>query len=254
MGMTEPNAGSDAVGMKTSAKKIKNGYVLNGEKSFITNGSVADIMVIHARTSSDRTQGISSFIVENKFKGFSVGKKLSKMGMRGSPTTELIFKDCEVPEANRIKNEGDGLKVMMHTLDLERITISGISLGIAQASLSKSLAYAQERKQFEKPIIKFQMVQKLIADMATELGAAKSFTYQTAHMADQGYSRELGFSATACKLFASEMATRAGMNAIQVYGGYDMVAMVIQKNTPLKDMPEMRNLWKLVRAPVRLCV
>ncbi len=219
MAMTEPGAGSDAVGMKTKAAKAKGGYILNGEKAFITNGSVGDVFVVYARTGEDRTKGISSFVVEKGFRGFSVGKKLNKMGMRGSPTSELIFKDCFVPEENRMRSEGEGLNAMMNTLDLERITISGISLGIAQAALEKSLDYAQVRKQFEKPIIEFEMVQKMIADMATELEAARQFSYHTASLADQD-RKNIAFPATACKLFAAEMATRAGMNAIQVFGGY----------------------------------
>ncbi|MBI2609499.1 MAG: acyl-CoA dehydrogenase family protein [Deltaproteobacteria bacterium] len=219
MAMTEPQAGSDAVGMKCKAVKKGDKYILNGEKTFITNGAVGDVFVVYARTSEDRTRGLSAFIVEKQFKGFSIGKKLKKMGMRGSPTTELIFKDCEVPEENLIKEEGGGLKQMMDTLDVERITISGISLGIAEASLEKSLEYSKERKQFDKTISEFQMVQKMIADMATQLEAARCFSYYAASLADEK-EKDFSFEATACKVFAAEMATRAAMDAIQIFGGY----------------------------------
>ncbi|MBI2026452.1 MAG: acyl-CoA dehydrogenase family protein [Deltaproteobacteria bacterium] len=219
MAMTEPGAGSDAVGMKTKAVKSGNHYILNGEKCFITNGSVADIFVVYARTSEDRKKGISAFIVEKDFSGFSVGKKLDKMGMRGSPTSELIFENCHVPIENRMKEEGQGLCAMMQTLDIERITISGISLGLAQASLEKSLAYSQERTQFEKPIFSFQMIQKMLADMATELEAARRLSYYAAECADQG-QKNLGFVASACKVFAAEMATKNALKAVQIFGGY----------------------------------
>ncbi|HLD75263.1 MAG TPA: acyl-CoA dehydrogenase family protein [Bdellovibrionota bacterium] len=219
MAMTEPGAGSDAVGMKTKAVKKGEYYYLNGEKAFITNGAIADVMVVYARTSADRDKGISAFIVEKDFSGFSVGKKLNKMGMRGSPTTSLIFKDCQVPAKNLMRKEGEGLSAMMQTLDVERITISGISLGIAQAALEKSLEYAKVRKQFDQPIIDFEMIQKKLADMATELEAARRFSYYAAELADTN-RKNLGFEASACKLFAAEMATRAGMDAIQIFGGY----------------------------------
>src|SRR3989338_334486 len=216
MGMTEPGYGSDAIGLETKAIKEGKFYHLTGRKMFITNGTVAQTFVIYARTGKERE--VSSFIVEKDFPGFSVGKKLSKLGMRGSPTSELILEDCRVPEENLLGKLHQGLPQMKKTLDVERITISGISLGIAQAALEDSLSYAKDRKQFKTPIIEFQLVQKMIADMYTGLQASRQLTYHAAAVASRGEKATL--LACACKVYASEIATQACLHAIQILGGY----------------------------------
>jgi len=216
MAMSEPEHGSDAMGLETRAVKKGGYFYLSGRKTFITNGTVGEVFVVYARTGG--ADEISSFIVEKGFPGFSVGKKLSKIGMRGSPTSELMFDDCRVPEKNLLGAYHGGIPQMRKTLDLERITISGISIGIAEAALEDSLQYAKERKQFEKPIIEFQMVQKMIADIYTWLSAARSLTYEAARLHAGGKRATL--SASACKLFSSEIATQASLHAIQILGGY----------------------------------
>jgi len=216
MAMSEPEHGSDAMGLETRAVKKGGYFYLSGRKTFITNGTVGEVFVVYARTGG--ADEISSFIVEKGFPGFSVGKKLSKIGMRGSPTSELMFDDCRVPEKNLLGAYHGGIPQMRKTLDLERITISGISIGIAEAALEDSLQYAKERKQFEKPIIEFQMVQKMIADIYTWLSAARSLTYEAARLHAGGKRATL--SASACKLFSSEIATQASLYAIQILGGY----------------------------------
>jgi len=216
MGMTEPGYGSDAIGLETKAIKEGKFYHLTGRKMFITNGTVAQTFVIYARTGKERE--VSSFIVEKDFPGFSVGKKLSKLGMRGSPTSELILEDCRVPEENLLGKLHQGLPQMKKTLDVERITISGISLGIAQAALEDSLAYAKDRKQFKTPIIEFQLVQKMLADMYTWLQAARTLTYEAARLSATG--KPLSAMASACKVFSAEIATQASLHAIQILGGY----------------------------------
>lgn len=221
MAMTEPDHGSDAMRLETQAVKKAGYFYLNGRKTFITNGTVGDVFVVYARTGRAAPGGaeeISSFIVEKGFSGFSVGKKISKIGMRGSPTSELIFDDCRVPEKNLLGPYHGGIAQMRKTLDLERITISGISIGIAQAALEESVQYAKERKQFEKPIIEFQMVQKMIADIYTWLVAARSLTYEAASL--YATEKRTTLSASACKLFSSEIATQASLHAIQIFGGY----------------------------------
>jgi len=217
MGMTEPGAGSDAVGMKTTATKKGDKYILNGTKTFITNGSVSDFFLIYAKTGPGR-KDMSTFLIEKKFPGFSVGKKLSKLGMRGSPTTELVFQNCEVPVANLVGEEGASVGHMMRNLNIERITIAGISLGLARAAHEYSAKYATERKQFDKSIGSFQMVQKMIADNYIEYNAARAMTYEAAKMHSQGI--DTNSQAAACKVYAAEVATRIGMNAIQILGGY----------------------------------
>lgn len=216
MAMTEPAHGSDAMGLETKAKKEGAFYKLNGRKMFITNGTVGETFVVYARTGDNRQ--ISSFIVEKDFPGFSVGKKLSKLGMRGSPTTELIFDDCKVPESNVLGELHKGIPQMKKTLDVERITISGISLGLAQAALEDSLSYAKDRKQFGEAIIEFQLVQKMIADMYTWLEAARQLTYHAATVSSSG--KKATALASACKVYSSEIATQVCMHAIQILGGY----------------------------------
>jgi isovaleryl-CoA dehydrogenase len=217
MAITEPGAGSDALGLTTRAVKKGNKYVLNGAKTFITNGTIADVLVVYARTGEGK-KAISTFIIEKGFKGFRVGRKLSKMGMRASPTAELAFEDCEVPAENLIGHENDSISHMMRNLNIERITISGISVGIAKACLQYAVKYAKERSQFGTPIGQFQMVQERLAEMATNTAAAESLLYESARAFENG-SREMGLGSK-CKLFSAQIATQAGLEAIQILGGY----------------------------------
>jgi len=217
MGMTEPHAGSDALSMTTKAEKKGSQYLLTGTKMFITNGPYADAFVVYARTGPGK-KDISTFIVEKSFPGFRVGKKLKKMGMRASPTSELIFESCQVPEANLIGKLNDSVSHMMNNLNIERITISGISLGIASACLKYATEYARTRTQFKQPIGNFQMIQSQIAEMATQLDAGRALTYSAAKLFDSG-SESMSLGAKA-KLFTAKMATQAGLDAIQILGGY----------------------------------
>lgn len=218
MAMTEPEHGSDMIFMECKAVKKGDRYLLTGTKTFITNGSQGDIFVVYARTGDEGAKGISAFIVEKKFKGFSVGKKLEKLGMRASPTTELVFDRCEVPEENLLGKLNNGTAIIMKTLDLERVTIASISLGIARSAIELMLWYGEERKQFKKPILDFQFVQKLLADAEMEYQAASSYVYKVASRISNG--EKVTKDAAASKLFAAESAFRAGSSAIQVLGGY----------------------------------
>jgi len=216
MAMTEPEAGSDALGLLTKAEKKGNKYIINGAKTYITNGPGGDVFVVYAKTGPSR-KDVSTFIVESRFPGFKVSKKLKKMGMRGSPTAELAFIDCEVPVENLIGKENDSIAHMMKNLNLERITISGISLGIATACLNYSTRFAQERHQFGKPIAHFQMIQERISEMAAQLDAGRALCYSAARRFDSGDSDPtLGAK---CKLFTAQLGTQAGLDAIQILGG-----------------------------------
>ena len=220
MAMTEPGAGSDAIGLQTKAVRKDDHYILNGSKMFITNGPVGDVFLVYARTGEDR-MSLSTFIVERGFPGFSVGKKLSKMGMRASPTGELVFKDCIVPIENRVGEEGTSVKHMMKNLDIERVGLGAMSLGIARACLDHSLKYAQERQQFSENIINFQAISEKIANMYIGYRAARSFIYEAAQVIEEG--RRANQEAAAAKVFASEMATKVALDAIQVLGGYGYI-------------------------------
>ncbi len=216
MAMTEPEAGSDALGLLTKAEKKGAKYILNGAKTYITNGPGGDIFVVYAKTGPSR-KDVSTFIVESKFPGFKVSKKLKKMGMRASPTAELAFIDCEVPVENLIGKENDSISHMMKNLNLERITISGISLGITSACLNYCSRFVQERHQFGKPLSHFQMVQERVAEMATHLDAGRALCYTAAQRFDSGDTDStLGAK---CKLFTAQMGTHAGIEAIQLLGG-----------------------------------
>jgi len=217
MAMTEPGAGSDALGMQTKAVKKGNKYILNGSKTYITNGSYADVLVVYARTGQGR-KDISTFLVEKNFPGFRVSKKLKKMGMKGSPTAELSFDNCEVPEENLVGSENDSVAHMMNNLNMERITISGISLGIAKACLEYATRYAGERSQFGTTLNQFQMIQERLAEMSTQLAAGRALVYTASKAFDQG-ERAMTLGAQ-CKLFTAKMATQAGLEAIQILGGY----------------------------------
>jgi isovaleryl-CoA dehydrogenase len=220
MAMTEPGAGSDAVGMATRAVREGDHYVLNGTKMFITNGPIGDVFLVYARTGEGR-QDLTTFIVESGFAGFSVSKKLSKMGMRSSPTGELVFRNCRVPVQNRVGEEGSTVKHMMKNLDIERVGLAAMSLGIARACLDHSLKYAQERNQFGESIVNFQAVSEKIANMYIGYRAARALVYEAAHVVDEG--RRANQEAAAAKVFASEMATKVALDAIQVLGGYGYI-------------------------------
>jgi isovaleryl-CoA dehydrogenase len=217
--LTEPGSGSDALGMRTVAVRRGDEYVLTGSKTFITNGSEAGTLVVYAKTAPDQgPHGVSVFLVDGAADGFSTSRTLEKMGMRGSPTAELRFDGVRVPVADRIGEENEGVAMMMRGLDVERATLAGVSTGLAEAALEHATAYARERRQFGRPIGDFQMVQKHLADMYTELEAAKLLVFEAARrcITDERCSH----FASAAKLFASEVATRAGLSAVQVLGGY----------------------------------
>ncbi|MBM7605280.1 alkylation response protein AidB-like acyl-CoA dehydrogenase [Metabacillus crassostreae] len=218
-GLTEPGSGSDAGGMRTNAKQDGNDFVLNGSKIFITNGGIADIYIVFAITDpSSKNKGTTAFIVEKDFPGFSVGKKESKLGIRSSPTTEIIFEDCRVPKENMLGQLGDGFKIAMMTLDGGRNGIAAQAVGIAQGALDAAIAYAKEREQFGKPIAAQQGISFKLADMATNIEAARLLTYQAAWLESEGlpYGKESAMS----KLFAGDMAMQVTTEAVQVFGGY----------------------------------
>ena len=218
-GLTEPSSGSDAGGMRTSAKKDGEDYILNGSKIFITNGGVADTYVVFALTDPESKQrGTSAFIVEKDFPGFSVGKKEKKLGIRSSPTTEIIFEDCRVPKENLLGKEGEGFKIAMMTLDGGRNGIAAQAVGIAQGALDAAGDYAKEREQFGKPIAAQQGIGFKLAEMATGVEAARLLTYQAAWLESAGlpYGKESAMS----KLFAGDTAMKVTTEAVQVFGGY----------------------------------
>lgn len=217
MAMSEPGFGSDALGMQTKAKQVGNKYQINGTKMWITNAPYADIAYVYARTGEGK-KGLSTFIVEKGTKGFSVGKEIHKMGMHASPTAELIFENAEVPLFNRVGEEGDSTYHMMKNLELERITIAGISLGIADACLTQSIKYAGERKQFGKTIGNFQLIQKMIAEMSAEVEMMRHFIYSVAKDYDLG--KRGATVAAKVKLQLPKMATKIALDAIQLHGGY----------------------------------
>jgi butyryl-CoA dehydrogenase len=218
-GLTEPGAGSDAAGTKTTAVLEGDLYVVNGSKCFITNASVGGTFVFTAMT--DKTKGykgISSFILEKGMKGFSIGKKENKMGLRGSDTATLIFEDLRIPKENLLGKEGEGFKQFMITLDGGRISIGAMALGIAQGAFDKALKYAKEREQFGEPIADFQAIQWKLADMATQIEAARHLIYHASWLKDKG-ERFIKESAMA-KLYASEVGRFVTYQAIQILGGY----------------------------------
>ncbi len=219
-GLTEPSAGSDAGGTRTTAVREGEKWVLNGSKIFITNGGEAEIYIVFARTdrTAEKHHGISAFILEKGAPGFSFGKKEAKMGIRSSPTMEMVFEDCRIPVENLLGKEGEGFKIAMKTLDGGRIGIAAQALGIAQGAFEAAAAYARERKQFDQPIATFQAVQFMLADMATRIEAARLLVYQSAHRASVGLS--YGKESAMAKLFASETAMQVTTKAVQVFGGY----------------------------------
>jgi len=220
--LTEPGSGSDASGMKTTAIKRGDKYILNGTKIFITQGSVGDIYVVLAKTDPDKgTKGISAFIVEGDWDGVESGGKMEKLGMNSSDTTEVIFEDVEVPEENLLGELGRGFVDTMKVLDGGRIGIGALSVGIARGALEESLKYSGERKQFGSPIGDFQAIETKIANMATEVDAARMLVHRAAWLKDQGkpFTKEVSMA----KLFASELAVRAADEAVQIHGGYGYI-------------------------------
>ena len=218
LAMSESGAGSDVVSMKLKAEKKGDRYVLNGTKFWITNATYADTLVVYAKTDpAAGSKGVTAFLVEKGFKGFGVSKKLDKMGMRGSPTAELVFEDCEVPEANVMGPLNGGAGVLMSGLDYERTVLSGIQLGIMQACLDVVLPYLRERKQFGKPIGSFQLMQAKVADMYVALNSARAYVYAVARACDAGKTTR--FDAAGAILLASENAMRTALEAVQALGG-----------------------------------
>jgi len=218
--LTEPGAGSDAGNMLTTAKKDGDSYMLNGVKHFITNGGVAKIYTVIAMTNPSKgSRGASAFIVEDGTPGFSYGKKEHKMGIRASATCELVFEDCRIPAANLIGKEGMGFPVAMRTLDRSRPGVAAQALGIAQGALDQAVRYSRERIQFGQPISAFQATQFKLADMATQIEAARAMIYSTARMIDAG-AKDISKESAMCKLFASDVAMAVTTEAVQIFGGY----------------------------------
>lgn len=218
MAMSEPGHGSDAVGMQCKAKKDGNYYIINGNKMWITNAKYADVVYLYTRTGTAK-KDLSTLIVETKdLAGYSVSKEIHKMGMRSSPTGELSFENCKVPATALVGKEGDSVAHMMKNLEIERLTISGISLGIAQACVDQSIKYAGEREQFGKTLGNYQMIQKMIAEMASETEMMRNFLYNVCKQWDNGTVSNT--HASMIKLQLPKMATKIALDAIQLHGGY----------------------------------
>ncbi|MEM8937394.1 MAG: isovaleryl-CoA dehydrogenase [Pseudomonadota bacterium] len=218
LAMSEPGSGSDVVSMKLRAEKRGDRYILNGSKMWITNGPDADTLVIYAKTEPEAgSRGITAFIVEKDYKGFSTGQKFDKLGMRGSDTSELFFDDCEVPEENILGGLNDGVRVLMSGLDYERTVLSAGSIGIMQACLDVVIPYIHERKQFGKSIGTFQLIQGKLADMYTTTNACRAYVYEVAKACDRGETTRQ--DAAGCILYAAEKATQVALDAIQLLGG-----------------------------------
>jgi butyryl-CoA dehydrogenase len=221
-GLTEPEAGSDAGATRTRAVRAGNEWVINGQKQFITNGSLADVLVITAKTDPEKgTGGISSFIIEKGTPGFQPGRDEKKMGLKGSVTSQLFFENCRIPGEALLGKENEGFKQFLITLDAGRLAISAMAVGLAQGALDKAVAYARERVQFNKPIAQFQAIQWMIADMATEIEAARMLVQRGAWLKGQGarFTRE----AAMAKLFSTEVSEHVCYKAIQIHGGYGYV-------------------------------
>lgn len=221
-GLTEASAGSDVASMETTATRQNGGYTLNGNKLFITNGAEAEILVVFATVDKSRGyRGVTAFIVEKDTPGFSVGKHERKLGIRASSTSELIFENCFLPETNRLGDEGRGFRIALETIDTSRVGIAAQAIGIAQGAFEKALAYAQERQQFGQPIAGFQAIQWMLADMATQIDAARLLTHRAAYLKDSGlpFMKESSMA----KVFAAEAAMFVTSKAIQIHGGYGYI-------------------------------
>ena len=221
--LTEPEAGSDAGGTRTTAKRDGDHWVINGAKTFTTNGHYADVCVAMAVTDKSKaSHGISAFIIEKGTAGFKPGKKENKLGLRASDTSEVIFSDCRVPKENLLGEEGEGFTASLKILDGGRISIAALALGMAQGALDAAIKYAKQRKQFGQPISEFQAIQFKLADMATEVEAARLLVYQAAWLADQN-DRRFTRESSMAKLFASEVAVRVANECVQIHGGYGFI-------------------------------
>jgi isovaleryl-CoA dehydrogenase len=219
LALSEPNAGSDAMGIQMTAKPVDGGYLLNGMKMFITNGPIADLLVVYAKTKPEAgSRGITAFIVETKTPGFQVSRKLQKLGMHGSPTGELVFEDVFVPETNVLGKVNEGFKVVMSGLDLERAFFAVSAIGGLEAALEISIKYAKEREQFGQPIANFQLIQAKIADMYTDLEAARLMAHRCMWLAQQG--KRVSKEAAAALLFSARASMRAANEALQIHGGW----------------------------------
>ena len=220
--LTESSSGSDAGGMRSFALRQDDGWILNGSKVFTTNGSVADVCVVMVLTDKSKgKQGISAFILEKGMKGFSVGKKENKLGMRASDTSTLVFENVRIPKENLIGDEYQGFKQALHVLDGGRVGIAAMSVGIAQGCLEASLRYAKERNQFGKQLVEFEAIQWKLADMAVEVDAARLLTFKSAFLKHQG--KNITLAAAIAKYFASEIAVKAANEAVQIHGGYGYI-------------------------------
>jgi len=228
--LSEPASGSDAAAMRTTARRDGDSWILNGTKNFITNGSLGNLAIVFAQTEpGQKHKGIGAFIVEKGTPGFSVGKLEKKLGIRGSDTAQLVFESCRVPAANLLGELGQGFKIALSTLDGGRISIAAQAVGIARACLEDSLAYAKQREAFGKKVADFQAIQWMLADMATEIDAARLLTWRAAALKDAGEDHIL--AAAEAKLFASDVAVKAARDCVQIFGGYGY----------LKDFPAERH-------------
>lgn len=219
LALTEPNAGSDAMGIQTTARKMDGGYLLNGSKVFITNGPIADVLIVYAKTKPEAgSRGITAFIFETRTPGFTVARKLQKLGMHGSPTGELVFEDAFVPDDNVLGKVNEGYKVVMSGLDIERAFFAVSMVGGIEAALEVSLKYAREREQFGQPIANFQLIQAKLADMYTDLEAARHMAHRALWLAQQG--KRVSKEAAAALLFTARASMRAADQALQIHGGW----------------------------------
>jgi len=223
IGITEPEAGSDAVSMRTRAVREGDKYILNGTKMFITNGPIADVVIVYAKTDpAAGARGITAFIVEKGFPGFSTGRSLKKMGVKGSPTGELIFENCEVPAQNVLIGENRGIQVLMNGLDRERIIYSILPVGVAQGAFDVAIKYAVKRVQFGKPIAEFQLIQEMLADMATLIQAGRILGYWAA--TEAGTGKRVTLEASYAKVFCSHVGMEVVNKALQILGGYGYIS------------------------------
>lgn len=221
MGITEPNAGSDVAAMESTAKLEANHYILNGTKRFITNGGEAGIFVVFAYTDKDlKYKGISAFIIERDTPGFTLGKHEELMGIRATANCELIFEDAKIPKENLLGKEGDGFKICMNTLDVSRIDIGAQAVGISQGALEEAIKYSKERKAFGQLISNFEMIQGMLAEMATQIHAARLLVYYAGYCKDKGIPPRFSKEAAMAKYFAANMAVDVTRKAVQIYGGY----------------------------------
>jgi isovaleryl-CoA dehydrogenase len=220
LAITEPEAGSDALAMRTRAERVDGGWVLDGTKTFITNAPAADLALVYAKTGPIESRQMALFAIETTTPGFERGPKLDKMGWRGSPTGELIMSECFVPEENLVGGDGNGIGVLISGLNSERISMAAQGVGIAQGALDASIGYAKEREQFGRPIGDFQLIQAKLADMFVDAEACRALVHKGAALGDAGKIAEIRGLAAAAKLFGSEIAMRATTQAVQIFGGY----------------------------------